>query len=87
MLKLRHLEFTKVDAGVDTGSDPTSGSKPFSKIISDGESFDFDCEDIQRIRSEYQTLIMNIYPLYENERQIERGGKKKQYVEDERVAE
>ena len=37
----------------------------FSELITDGEAFNFDVDDIQRIRSEFQTLIKNLHPLYQ----------------------
>jgi len=68
MFKLRHFEFTNDEAGFRKGSDSNhAGNRrhlPFSKLITNGEEFNFDCDDIHRIRIEYQTLIKNLHPLY-----------------------
>jgi hypothetical protein len=78
MFKLRHLEFTNKEAGIEKGSDSTpTGNRrltrrrktrsnaPFSKLITNGIEFDFKCDDIHRIRTEYQTFIRNLHPLYD----------------------
>ena len=78
MFKLRHLEFTNKEAGIEKGSDSTpTGNRrltrrrktrsnaPFSKLITNGIEFDFNCDDIHRIRTEYQTFIRNLHPLYD----------------------
>jgi hypothetical protein len=75
MFKLRHLKFTKKDAGIEKRSDasPTgnhlTGQKKkrvtlFSKLITNGKEFNFSCKDIYRIRTEYQTFIRNLHPMY-----------------------
>jgi len=75
MFKLRHLKFTNKEAGIEKESDSTpTGNRrrqntrrnePFSKLITNGEEFDFNCIDIHRIRIEYQTFIRNLHPLYD----------------------
>jgi Ulp1 family protease len=73
MFKLCFLKFTKDEAGIKNRSDSNpAGSRrhisnrnaAFSKLITNGVEFNFDCDDIHRIRIEYQTLIMNMHPLY-----------------------
>ena len=77
MFKLRHLKFTNKEAGIEKGSDSiptghrftrrtiTRRNGPFSRLITNGEDFDFNCRDIRRIRIEYQTFIRNLHPLYD----------------------
>ena len=77
MFKLRHLEFTNKEAGIEKGSDSiptghrftrrtsTRRNGPFSRLITNGEDFDFNCADIRRIRIGYQTFIRNLHPLYD----------------------
>merc|ERR1712166_1221027 len=77
MFKLRHLKFTNKEAGIEKGSDliPTGNrftrstktrrNGPFSKLITNGKGFDFNCADIRRIRIGYQTFIRNLHPLYD----------------------
>ena len=73
MFKLRLRKFTNDEAGIKKGSDsnPTGSRRhiskrnaSFSKLITNGEEFNFGCDDIRRIRIEYLTLIMNLHPLY-----------------------
>ena len=61
MFQLRHRKFDYKDAGLDN---PTAGP-PFSDLITNGEEFDFNVDDIQRIRSDFKTLIKNLHPLYQ----------------------
>jgi hypothetical protein len=63
IFKLRHLKFTDKDAGIEKGSDLIQ--EPFSELITNGKEFDFDCDDIRRIRAEYQNFIRNLHPLYD----------------------
>jgi Ulp1 family protease len=63
MFKLRHLEFTNKEAGL-TGQ-KMRGNAPFSKLITYGEEFHFDCGDIHRIRVEYQTSIRNLHQMFD----------------------
>jgi hypothetical protein len=72
MLKLRRMIFTKKEAGIEEGCSSMSRHKntrrnePLSKLITNGEEFGFDFNDMRRIRIEYGTLIVNLHPLYEN---------------------
>jgi len=68
MFKLRHFEFTNNEVGFRKGSDSNyTGNRhlqPFSKLITNGEEFNFDCDDIHRIRIEFKVFIKNLHPLY-----------------------
>ena len=61
MFQLRHRKFDYKDAGLEN---PTAAG-PFSDLITNGEEFDFNVDDIQRIRSDFKTLIKNLHPLYQ----------------------
>lgn len=37
----------------------------FSDLITNGDPFNFDVDDIQRIRGDFKTLIQRLYPLYQ----------------------
>jgi hypothetical protein len=89
MFKLRHLKFTNKEAGIEKGSDSTpTGNRlnrrktrrnePFSKLITNGEEFDFNCNDIRRIRIEYQTFIRNLHPLYDQFNKVKIGTEKEE---------
>ena len=74
MFQLRHLKFTYQDAGLDRMSARQSFTprqrdvlrpKAFLNLITNGKAFEFDVDDIQRIRSEFKTLIRNLHPLYQ----------------------
>jgi hypothetical protein len=76
MFKLRHMKFTKNEAGIEGESDSsllgnsnlprrtTRTNEPFSELITNGEEFGFDFNDMRRIRIEYKTLIGKLHPLY-----------------------
>lgn len=74
MFQLRHKRFTRHDAGLEQlmGDSPiatrrtqrATPSGPFVNLITNGHAFDFDVEDIQRIRQDFKTLIRNLHPLY-----------------------
>ena len=73
MFQLRHKEFSRRDAGLE----PLDGdqlrsrrqrgtrTKAFANLITNGNEFDFDVEDIQRIRRDFKTLIKKLHPLYQ----------------------
>jgi hypothetical protein len=73
MFQLRHLKFSRRDAGLEKDDEQRSSrrqrnaprSEPFSDLITNGNEFDFNVEDIQRIRSEFKTLIRNLHPMYQ----------------------
>lgn len=73
MFQLRHKRFTRREAGLEPlGDEPStprsqrrSQSRAFEELITNGHAFDFDVEDIQRIRQEFKTLIQNLQPLYD----------------------
>jgi len=66
--QLRQLKFSYRDAGLHTTHKASSSrerkSRAFSDLITHGESFNFDVGDIQRIRSEFKTLLQRLQPLY-----------------------
>ena len=74
MFQLRYKRFSRRDAGLEqlvdespistrrTQRAPPSG--PFVELITNGHAFDFDVEDIQRIRQDFKTLIRKLHPLY-----------------------
>ena len=73
MFQLRHMRFTRREAGLEPlGDEPStprsqrrSQSRAFEEFITNGHAFDFDVEDIQRIRQDFKTLIQNLHPLYD----------------------
>jgi len=74
MFQLRHLKFSYRDAGLDTISAKKSitqrqreglQSQGFVDLITNGKGFEFDVDDIQRIRCEFKTLIRKLHPLYQ----------------------
>lgn len=73
MFQLRHKRFTRRDAGLEQlGDEPIATrrtqrapqSRPFVELITNGHAFDFNVDDIQRIRRDFKTLIKNLHPLY-----------------------
>merc|ERR1712238_404701 len=84
MLKLRHLKFTNKEAGIEKASGLDvdrvtrrstrkgirGANPPFTELITNGDEFTFDCNDIKRIRTEYQTFIKNLHPLYEKSNKV-----------------
>ena len=71
MFQLRAQKFSAREAGIDELDQATSPrarkafrSRIFSDLVTRGDSFRFDGSDIKRIRSEFQTLIRNLEPLY-----------------------
>ena len=82
MFKLSLLEFTNHEAGIKKGA-------PFSKLITNGEEFSFDLDDIARIRIEFQTFIKNLHQLYDQfyTKELEREKlEKKARKESRRIA-
>jgi hypothetical protein len=73
MFQLRHLKFSRRDAGLEKMDNERKTSRrqrnaprsqAFSDLITNGKEFDFNVEDIQRIRNEFKTLIRNLHPMY-----------------------
>lgn len=73
MLQLRNLKFSYREAGFDkrmhqaTAREEKKSLQPqlFSDIITNGKPFNFDVNDIQRIRGDFKTLIRRLHPLYQ----------------------
>jgi hypothetical protein len=63
MYQLRHRDFSYAEAGVGR-ADRKIGKRPFGGLITGSPEFDFDMEDIARIRQEIRTLIEQLSRMY-----------------------
>lgn len=75
MFQLRHLKFSRRDAELEQLEDASSPqrqsrrirkSQEFASLITNGKEFDFDVDDIQRIRGDFKILIQKLNPLYQS---------------------
>ena len=75
MFQLRHLKFSRRDAELEQLEDASSPrrqsrrirkSQEFASLITNGKEFDFDVDDIQRIRRDFKTLIQKLHPRYQS---------------------
>jgi hypothetical protein len=63
MYELRHRNFSYAEAGLDP-ADMKAGKRPFGGLITDSPEFEFDMEDIARIREEIRRLIERLSHCY-----------------------
>jgi hypothetical protein len=63
MYQLRDRKFSYAEAGLNP-ADMEAGKRPFGGLITDSPEFEFDMEDIARIREEIRTLIERLSPCY-----------------------
>ena len=79
LYQLRFHIFTYVDAGLDRTSKDKSKSKnkPFYRVITKGAEFDFNKNDMPRIREEFKTLIERLSALFLRAKQAKLSEKRK----------
>eukprot|EP00531_Pseudo-nitzschia_arenysensis_P017418 CAMPEP_0116119764 /NCGR_PEP_ID=MMETSP0329-20121206/2819_1 /TAXON_ID=697910 /ORGANISM="Pseudo-nitzschia arenysensis, Strain B593" /LENGTH=1105 /DNA_ID=CAMNT_0003613495 /DNA_START=267 /DNA_END=3584 /DNA_ORIENTATION=+ len=74
MFQLRDRKFSRRDATLGEPNDNerksrkktrSHRSQAFVELITNGKEFDFDVDDIQRIRLDFKTLIKQLHPLYQ----------------------
>jgi sugar-specific transcriptional regulator TrmB len=63
MYQLRRRNFTYAESGLDP-ADMKAGKRPFGGLITDSPEFEFDMEDIARIREEIRRLIERLSHCY-----------------------
>ncbi len=73
MFQLRNRKFTRREATLGQTNENerksrkktrSHRSQAFVEMITNGEEFNFDVDDIQRIRRDFKTLIKQLHPLY-----------------------
>jgi hypothetical protein len=86
MYQLRHRNFSYAEAGLDP-ADMKAGKRPFGGLITDSPEFEFDMEDIARIREEIRRLIERLSHLYTFWKKTEEETEKKARLEEKALNE